>query len=330
MNISIIVPVFNSAKYLEKCINSLLKQNIDNTEIILVDDGSTDNSQEIIKEYSKKNSDRIVCILNEENHKQGAARNMGIKIARGKYITFVDSDDWISNEYCNKMYRLAEEGDYDIVYCDYYREFEKDGNKIYNVLVDNSQVGRLDHEKRKSLLLRMDSYPWGRLIKKDLLIHNSLYFPEKIYYEDLAITHLYNMYTNDIAKVEEPLYHYRIHQSSTVANPINLEYQLKAVNLLIENFVRRDLYHDYLEEMEFLYIKEYYLYTLYDCFHKCEEPPLELMFLMKDTVSSKYPLYAENKYMKTLAEPFLVKMAKLNDISPYLLIESYNKGSIKK
>ena len=114
VKVSIIVPVYNVEKYISRCLNSLINQTLDDIEIICVNDCSTDNSFETVKEYAVKDS-RFVLIEHEINQGLGSARNSGIGIASGKYIIFIDSDDYIDTDYCEKLYNTAKKYDADIV-----------------------------------------------------------------------------------------------------------------------------------------------------------------------------------------------------------------------
>ena len=130
-DISIIVPIYNSEKYLKKCIDSIINQTKKELEIILINDGSTDNSEKIIKEYKDK---RIKYIKNT-NQGIGTTRNQGIKEATGKYLMFIDSDDYIENNACELLYNKAEKDNLDMVVCDFYREKE-DGEKKEDKIID--------------------------------------------------------------------------------------------------------------------------------------------------------------------------------------------------
>ena len=110
--VSVIVPVYNTEKYLEKCLNSLINQTLHDIEVICVNDGSTDNSLNILNQYAQK--DNRIKIINQENKMQGAARNAGTQIAAGEYIGFVDSDDWIDLDYFEKLYNAATKYNLDI------------------------------------------------------------------------------------------------------------------------------------------------------------------------------------------------------------------------
>ena len=127
--VSVIVPVYNVEKYLSDCLDSLIKQTLKDIEIICVDDGSTDNSHKILLEYARKD-DRIL-VLQQENSKQGTARNKGLEIAKGEYIGFVDSDDWVDEDFYEKLYIAAIEKDSDIATSSILKH--KKQRKRYNV-----------------------------------------------------------------------------------------------------------------------------------------------------------------------------------------------------
>ena len=119
-DISIIVPIYNAEKYLNKCIDSIINQTKKELEIILINDGSTDNSETIIKKYD----DKRIKYFKNKNQGIGKTRNFGIDKATGKYIMFLDSDDFLELNACEKMYEKAEKEKLDIVVCDYYRYFD--------------------------------------------------------------------------------------------------------------------------------------------------------------------------------------------------------------
>ena len=121
--ISIIVPVYNAEKYLEQCINSLVSQSLPDIEIIFVDDGSVDSSLDILKNHAIK--DNRIVVITQENQGVSVARNTGLKSVQGDNYMFVDSDDWIELDMCQKMYNLAIDNDADCVMCSYVKEFEE-------------------------------------------------------------------------------------------------------------------------------------------------------------------------------------------------------------
>ena len=134
VKVSVIVPVYNTEKYLRRCLDSLVNQTLDEIEIIVINDCSTDNSKEIIKEYKNKYKN-IVLIDNKVNKGIGYNRNMGIKKAKGKYISFVDSDDWVNETMYDKMYKKATDDNLDLVLCNYIKVLE-DGDELTEIECD--------------------------------------------------------------------------------------------------------------------------------------------------------------------------------------------------
>lgn len=185
--ITVIVPVYNVEKYLNRCVDSILNQTLTNLEIILVNDGSTDNSPNICNKY--RNQDSRIKVIHKENARVAAARNDGIKIAQGKYISFIDSDDWIECNMLEKMYECAEKVRADFVMCDYAK---KGITSSYSVTqpIDGGFYDRSRIEtKLFSSLIMFDNieFPptisnWTCLFNRDFLIENNLYYDEDIHY----------------------------------------------------------------------------------------------------------------------------------------------------
>lgn len=202
--VSIIVPIYNVEKYLKKCIDSLLKQSYSNTEIILIDDGSTDRSPEICDEYMQK--DARIKVVHKINGGLSDARNNGIKISEGKYITFVDSDDYLDEHYIEMLYRVIYESNADIVISgikDYYegKEIEEDINNInYKILTKEETY------KRMLLQQGMDVNACGKLYKKH--IFDNLNYPKGMLYEDIQIIDKVIEKSNIITYTEYKGYNY--------------------------------------------------------------------------------------------------------------------------
>ena len=156
MKLSVIVPVYNMAAddKLTWCLNSLVGQTISDYEIIAVDDHSTDNSLTILREYEKNYPDRFKVIASPDNRKQGGAKNLGLAVALGEWIGFIDSDDWITPDFYEKLLTKAEETGADMVGCDYHLTGEH-SMKIGQIVHNNTseQSGELTVEKYRSLIL---------------------------------------------------------------------------------------------------------------------------------------------------------------------------------
>ncbi|MBR3220483.1 glycosyltransferase family 2 protein, partial [Candidatus Saccharibacteria bacterium] len=197
MKASVVVPIYNTAEYLPRCLDSLAKQSLDSFEVILVDNNSTDDSPKIIKEYCKNFPD-IFTSLKVKKSGASAARNAGIRVATGEYLVFVDSDDYVSLDMLEKIVTTAKKSAADVVAVGA-NLHKKDGGIEYFGLY--RQGGTL---KKRFLLSGFG--PVGVATRRKFFIENNLFFHEGIIYEDLAIIGTYILHTDKIAVIKEPVY----------------------------------------------------------------------------------------------------------------------------
>ena len=256
MKLSVIVPVYNTSKYLPKCLDSIINQSLKDIEIIIVNDGSSDNSVEVIKKYQNKYKDKIVFI-DKENGGQGSARNLGIKKAQGDYIGFVDSDDFIEKTMYEEMYESAIDNNSDIVICNISDYYEKDDSKK-DVLLGLSKNPSINESIVKSVPSVVN-----KIYRKELLKDLDIAFDESIWYEDMPYSMQMIVNAKKISFVEKPFYNYFHRNVSTMHNKNigkNLDI-LKAYDFLIDYLNKEDLYNKYKEEFDFILLKEVYLAT---------------------------------------------------------------------
>ena len=201
MKLSIITPVYNVENYLSECIESILNQNFSDFELILINDGSTDSSPHIMNSYAAAHPD-IIRTINIDNGGQGRARNFAIEEARGEYIGFVDSDDWITPSMFEKLYNAAEENCADVAACDYYRVEE--GKYIY-------EKARLQNHYLSSA-----GAVWNKIFRRELI--GDIRFPQGRWYEDFSFSAKLLIKSRSTVFVPEPLYCYRSGHSSTMRN----------------------------------------------------------------------------------------------------------------
>ena len=224
MKLSIIVPVFNMAGdgKLEYCLNSLVNQTIDDYEIIAVDDCSTDNSLEILRKYESKYPDKFKVIASPVNKKQGGAKNLGLEIAQGEWIGFIDSDDWITPDYYEKLLKKAEETGADMVGCDYHLTGEH-SMEIGQIVHNNKpeQMGKLTKEKYQSLLLDSGSLV-VKIYRRHIIFEYSNRFPEGIFYEDNAIGKSWMLRAKRFEYIQEPMYYYYHREGSITTKKFSL------------------------------------------------------------------------------------------------------------
>lgn len=288
--ISIIVPIYNVENYLDKCIKSIISQTYNNLEIILVDDGSLDNCAEICDDYAEKDS-RIV-VIHKENGGLSSARNAGLKIAKGNYISFVDSDDYIYKEMIEHMLFVAVENAADIVICDYKTVYEDekvnyeileqycDTGKIIDIGQNESQLAYFDdHKKRKSLVV-----VWNKLYKKELL--ENIRFPEGRIHEDEAVTYRLLYKAKKIMYIKNSYYFYLERKGSIMASTFN-----KKRFQLFDAYIERLKFYEENNEKE-LYKKVIFLYMHMLC--QYEEWSSKSEEENKDEINQYYDLLLNN------------------------------------
>lgn len=221
--ISIIVPIYNVEKYLKRCIDSIINQTYKKLEIILVDDGSKDNSGKICDKYAKK--DIRIKVIHKKNEGVSEARNVGLKVSTGEYIGFVDADDFVEKDMYEKMYKKAKEVDADIVICDY--QFYPN-NKIKKKKWYNPYKGEITGE-----FLNRNTQPWNKIVSNKLIKETNFKFFEKN--GDGVFIYLI-LSAGKIVSIEDILYNYRVGHSSmsTNYNMNNFEISVKSCEKQIE------------------------------------------------------------------------------------------------
>lgn len=210
--VSVIVSVFNTEKYITKCLTSITQQTLKEIEIIIVDDGSTDGSTEIIKRFM--NSDPRIILIKQQNAKQGAARNIGINHAKGEYIGFVDSDDWIDLDYFEKLYLSAKKNNSDLALATNVRI----GNGLTKKRIEIKKEEFVQDLQAKIDVCHLwkDACPTNKLYKLNFLENYGIFFPEGIHCEDKIFTTMAVFYANGITTVPDLYYYYFRNPNSTV------------------------------------------------------------------------------------------------------------------
>lgn len=218
--ISIIVPVYNREKYLEKCINSIIKQDFKDIEIICVNDGSTDNSLEILKKLSRQ--DERIIVIDKKNGGSSSARNAALKIARGKYCLNIDSDDWIEQGYFKALYERAEKDDLDITISDIKKQNEKTGlvEIIKDLNIGSKNINSINYLK-SFYTNNFLGYTWNKLIKRELYTKNKIFYNENIFLlEDVELIGKLSYFSKKIGKIDKAFYHYMIGNNNGTFNNV--------------------------------------------------------------------------------------------------------------
>lgn len=297
MKISTIIPVYNTAKYLRKCIDSIINQSIgfENIELILVNDGSTDESETIILEYQKKYQN--IKYIYQENGGQASARNNGLNCATGDYVSFVDSDDYIKDDMYEKLLMASNNENFDIIVCNFCYIFS---NKIIE-----ANINKMSNPVKNFIIT--NTTPCNFIAKRKFLFKNNFKFPEGIIYEDLASIPALAIMTNKIFYVKNCLYCYLQRENSTVNNN-NYNDKFLCIYIALENlnniFKQYNKYEEFYEELEYLYIYNLILLSG-GIFIKFKETHNEI-FHIREIMKSEFPNWKKNKYYKD--ESFVNKL----------------------
>lgn len=254
IKISVIVPVYNVEDYLERCLKSLASQSLKEIEIIIVNDGSTDDSQKIIDKYTKKYPKKIRA-YSKENGGLSDARNYGIDRAKGKYISFVDSDDWVDKFMLEKMYQKAIKG-FDVIMCDLKYTYD-DCSKDFVVKSGIKEDLFCKKNIRKSMI---NIYPvvWNKIYKKELFDYG-IRFKKNVWYEDVEFLYKILPSIKSIGKISESMINY-YQRENAITKTYNekLEDYILNLNSIVEFYKEENIYSNYKKELEYIYIR--YLY----------------------------------------------------------------------
>ena len=290
MKISVIVPVYNVYDYLDKCLNSLVNQSDNDFEVIIVNDGSTDNSQEIIDKYVSENANMKSFI--KENGGLSSARNYGLSKATGEYVLFLDSDDYYEPNTIEIMKKEALSDDDIIVF----RMFIDENNEIKKSMIEMENFIFNDNISASKRLLLYNPSACDKMFRKSLF--DNISFITGKYYEDLGTIPLLAIYTDKIKFTDYYLYHY-LKRENSIMNKINYNTKLEDIFFIVNRitvwFEENNLANEFKEEIEYIYIHHllraasirFLNYERYDMIDKIRK-------IMKE----KYPNFTKNKYFK--------------------------------
>ncbi|HNW25236.1 MAG TPA: glycosyltransferase [Candidatus Gastranaerophilaceae bacterium] len=284
MKISVIVPAYNTSSYLKQCLESLISQTFNDIEIICVNDGSTDNSLEILNKFAKK--DKRIKIISQKNQGLSAARNTGIKAAKGEYIGFVDSDDWADESMFEKLYQNAKKFDADISMCSITTFNEDTG--VYNNsdpymtmnLFPESFEDRVFSPKETyDFIFRICVVAWNKIYKRDFLDKIGGFFKEGLVFEDNLFFCQTFMQANKICITKENLIFYRLNspKSITFGDKDFQKLDFFEVFELIEKFLKEKNYYGQLED----YFQNYKKGTLVYWYKKLKNEDTKQKYLKK-------------------------------------------------
>lgn len=335
MKLSIIVPVYNMAAdgKLNYCLDSLINQTIDEYEVIAVDDCSTDQSLDILRDYEKRFPGKIRVVHSEVNKHQGGAKNIGLRLAQGEWIGFIDSDDWIVPHMYERLLHKAAETGADLVGCDY--SLTDAHSMAVGQIVHNNkpeQCGILDMDKRRSLILDGGSLV-VKIFKRSMIVEHELWFPENIFYEDNALGNSYLILANHFEYIQEPFYFYYQHDTSTVhtISPKRCEDRMEAGRLMIAEARRHNYLEDFKRELEYSFTLLFYINTLFTYMSGVKYTRRRFVKAMGEEMRRTFPDFQENPYYQARTHEEEKKLIRMQQKSTlrfmiyYKLLWTYRK-----
>jgi len=257
--ISIIIPVYNAQKYIRKCIESILNQTFRDFEIICVDDKSKDNSVKILEEYKYKDN-RIHIIHNKRNIGQGGARNVGIKLAKGKYLMFIDQDDWLEPDTFELCYNQIKKNNNDFVIFNYNRYYENEGRNIIPEKYLSGYRDELNNPDIKLWKLKepfmISAYTWTQIYNTDFIKKNNIKFDASLRMGDDAEFYFGAIIkSKSVSVIDKPFYNYRRYEESVSESKTHLyKHHIKS---------RMNVYNMFLHSLhKNEYLKNYIPYSI--------------------------------------------------------------------
>ena len=287
--VSVIVPIYNVEKYINKCLESLDNQTLKDIQIILVNDGSKDSSGEIAEEYSKKNPQKVIYVK-KENGGLSSARNYGLKYATAEYVSFLDADDYVEPNIYEEMYNKAILENSDYVECDFIWEYP-----------NKSKIDiRIPYTSKKEMLKNVRVVAWNKLIKREIIEKNNILFPEGLRYEDVEFTYKLIQYINKISYVDKPLIHY-VQRNNSIARVQNEKTAeiFCVLDRVIEFYKETNKIKEYYEELEYNYARILLCSSLKRmCLIKDRSRRKELLRKNWEQLNNQFPNWRRNPIIK--------------------------------
>jgi len=289
LKISVIVPVYNVRDYIVKCIESILKQTFKNFEIIVVNDGTCDDS---IKLIEKNFDDDRIKIIYKKNGGLASARNTGVTYARGEYLFFVDSDDFIKPNTLEVMYKRAISGNHDLVLCDYYKYYNDSNYELIPL------IHHFNLNDKKSIITAMPGAVC-RLIKKNLYLEYDIKFLENHFFEDNAVMPFLSAVSKNPYYIKESFYYY-LQRDKSILNQSTYNKKWEDIFSSLENLKNKFLEYNLLDscysELEYIYI-EYLLHAANLRFLDYKEG-LKNIKKVSLVMNREFKNFRKNKYYK--------------------------------
>lgn len=317
--VSVIVPVYNTEKYLEKCLDSLLNQTLDEIEIVAVNDGSPDGCKGILESYKARYPEKVV-VIHKENGGQASARNLALGVCTGEYIGFLDSDDFVREEMFEKMYRMASEQDADYVACGYTDITYRDGKEVVLQPYVASKVAR----ETKDMFFGALASPFLHLYKREIMVNSGVTFPEGYIYEDTAFYLNLIPHIKKLGVIEEALAVRLRHSNSTMATfkKERVRHIFPVLKTSMDYYKEHGFWKEYHDELEY-FCTRILLCSSLQRISKVGKfrDACELVGETLEFIKEHFPEYRKNPYLKS--GKLALYMKGMNKVTAYIALVLY-------
>ncbi|WP_313581101.1 glycosyltransferase [Chishuiella sp.] len=280
--ISVIIPVYNTEKYLSKCLESVINQTLKDIEIIVINDGSTDSSQNIIDLYTSKD-DRIISII-KKNGGLSDARNMGIDNSNGNYLAFIDSDDYIDEYMLENMYNLSQKHQSEIVLCDLVKVNEK-GEEFRDLPQSPQLADKIILKDDFTIFGEMSCFACNKIFKKSLF--NKHRFKKGIHFEDIELIPKLVLDSTVISKINQPFYKYFERQDSITKSHTKRGLDMFLAVNEVSNYFKNSVYNNSKTDLKrFQIFQGYYSYLAYVAYVKDKSLKKNMLFALSEFLFS--------------------------------------------
>lgn len=259
IKLSVIVPVYNVSRYVERCLQSVDCQTLGDIEVLLVDDHGSDDSIAIAKRFAANSQRKDVVYrfaATPVNSGPGAARNIGMQLAKGEYIAFLDADDWVEKDMYEVLYTMAKAARADMSCCNASQDYE-DGRKSNTLTHPAIAKGELTVKERKKLLSTYVAYLWTYIFRREWLTGNGITFPAAKSAEDSSFVACCLLSANRVAQTDKALYHYVMHEGSLTRRRVwKGADKRRAFGAMLDYAKRQGLMSEYRWQLYYIYLKK--------------------------------------------------------------------------
>jgi glycosyltransferase involved in cell wall biosynthesis len=306
--ISLIIPAHNASKTLEKCLESVLQQNMEGIEIIIVNDGSIDSTQSIVESYAAQYPNKVRYFA-MKNVGVGNARNFGIVNSKGKYIGFIDSDDYISCDYIESVKEIIFKTDSDIIMISYHRLYTRNKNvfeKFFKYSKWRAFNKKINLDLHPELISMFEVASWLRIVKRSLFEkNNELLFSDLKAGEDLETSLKWYLFANEIYITDKKLYHYVIRRNTNNFTSSTILNFIEVIRNVCEFYKQHEKFDIYYAELEHVFTQHLIISNLFRLMIKKNTQKLEKFDSLRASLLTYFPHYHKNRYLKQ--EPIYIR-----------------------